>query len=61
MMRQEDIVGIQRRDEASARRVDGGIARRAAALVFLMQQPDARIAEAGDCRRRDHPASRHRQ
>ena len=55
MMGQEDIVGIQRRDIAAAGRVDGGVARRAAALVFL--------ADESGCadRRRRRPRVRDRR
>ncbi len=46
MMGQEDVVGIQRRDEAALRGVDAGVAGGAAALVFLAHETDARIVQA---------------
>ncbi len=52
MMGKEDVVRIQRRDEAAARLIDGAVAGGAAALVALAEKADAGIGKGGDRGRR---------
>src|ERR1700760_4510852 len=48
MMRQEDIVGIQKGEKAAARLVNAAVARRAATRIGLANEMNARIAEGFD-------------
>lgn len=52
MMGKKLVVGVQERDKVSARLVDAGVARRAAAAILLTDENDARVGEFLDHTRR---------